>query len=83
VVSAFGYIASVRTPEWNYSAIWNKEKYKGTYKPQLYDSRRDPHELHDVADQNPAVVKDLQSKLERYVSSGWEITRGSFNEKAG
>jgi arylsulfatase A-like enzyme len=83
VVSAFGYIASVRTPEWNYSAVWNREKYKGTYKPQLYDSRADPHELHDVADQNPAVVKDLQAKLERYIASGWEITRGSFNEQAG
>jgi arylsulfatase A-like enzyme len=83
VVSAFGYIASVRTPEWNYSAIWNKEKYQGTYKPQLYNSNQDPHELRDVADQNLSVVKDLQAKLERYIASGWEITRGSFNEKAG
>jgi arylsulfatase A-like enzyme len=83
VVSAFGYIASVRTTEWNYSAMWNKEKYQGTYKPQLYNSKQDPHELHNVADQNPAVAKDLQAKLEQYIASGWEITRGSFNEKAG
>lgn len=83
VVSAFGYIASVRTHEWNYSAVWNKEKYKGSYKPQLYNSKNDPHELKDVADQNPAVVKELQGKLERYIESGWDITRGGFNEKAG
>ncbi len=83
VVSAFGYIASVRTLEWNYSAVWNKEKYKGAYQPQLYHTTTDPHELHDVADQNPTVVKDLQAKLERYIASGWEITRGSFNEPVG
>ena len=83
VVSAFGYIASVRTPEWNYSAVWNKEKYKGSYKPQLYNSKHDPHELQDVADQYPTVAKDLQAKLERYIASGWDITRGSFNERAG
>jgi hypothetical protein len=82
-VSAFGYIASVRTLEWNYSAVWNKEKYKGMYKPQLYKSANDAHELHDVADQYPNVVKDLQAKLERYIASGWDITRGSFNEPVG
>lgn len=83
VVSAFGYIASVRTPEWNYTAVWNKEKYNGTYQPQLYSSNKDPHELQDVAGQYPAVVKDLQAKLERYISSGWDITHGTFNEPVG
>jgi arylsulfatase A-like enzyme len=83
VISAYGYIASVRTHEWNYSAVWNKEKYQGIWKPQLYNSKSDPHELKDVADRYPAVVKDLQAKLERYIASGWDITRGSFNEKAG
>jgi arylsulfatase A-like enzyme len=83
VVSAYGYIASVRTPEWNYSAVWNKEKYKGDYQPQLYNRKKDPQELRDVASQHPAVVKELHAKLARYIASGWEITRGSFNEKAG
>lgn len=83
IVSAYGYIASVRTPEWNYSAIWNKEKYTGTYKPQLYNRQSDPEELTNVAERNPAVVKDLHAKLERYIASGWAITRGSFNEKVG
>lgn len=83
VVQAFGYIAAVRTPEWNYSAIWNREKYVGTYKPQLYDRRKDPDELKTVADDNPAVIKELHTKLEQYIASGWGITSGSFNEKAG
>jgi arylsulfatase A-like enzyme len=83
LVQAFGWIAAVRTREWNYSAIWNREKYVGEYAPQLYDTRKDPQELKNVADQHPAVVKDLHAKLERYIASGWEITGGSFAEKAG
>ena len=45
IVTAYGYVASVVTPEWNYSAVWNKEKHQGTYKPQLYDRKKDPHEV--------------------------------------
>jgi hypothetical protein len=82
VVSAFGYIAAVRTPEWNYSAVWNKELYAGKYKPQLYNRKTDPEELKDVASDYPAVVKELQAKLDAYISSGWDMTSGSFNEKA-
>src|ERR1700761_8409568 len=59
VVSSYGYIASVRTPEWNYSAIWDKAKYQGHYAPQLYDLKRDPDESKTVAEANPAVVADL------------------------
>jgi len=83
VVQSYGYIAAVRTQEWNYSAIWNKEKYQGTYAPQLYNRRQDPDELTTVAEQNPAVVKELHAKMEEYIASGWGITNGSFNEKAG
>ncbi len=53
VVSAFGYVGAVRTQEWNYSAVWNREKYKGHYQAQLYDRRKDPEELVDVAAGNP------------------------------
>jgi arylsulfatase A-like enzyme len=80
VVSAFGYVGAVRTPEWNYSAVWNREKYKGHYQPQLYDRKKDPDELVDVAGQNPSVTEKLQANLDRYISSGWDITRGTFNE---
>jgi len=80
VVQAYGWIAAVRTAEWNYSTIWNRERYIGEYKPQLYDRRKDPDELHTVAEENPAVVKELQKKLEEYIASGREITNGSFSE---
>jgi arylsulfatase A-like enzyme len=81
VVSSFGYIAAVRTPEWNYSAVWNKEKFQGSYKPQLYDLKNDPNELKSVADQHPQVVKDLQAKLDEYINSGKDITNGTFSEE--
>ena len=83
VISAYGHVAAVRTPEWNYSAVWNKEKYEGKYAPQLYDLRKDPQELKTVAESHPAVVRELQSKLERYIASGWSITNGSFHKAAG
>jgi arylsulfatase A-like enzyme len=83
VVTAYGYIAAVRTPEWNYSAIWNREKYVGEYKPQLYNRKKDPDELKTVADDHSATVRELHTKLEQYIASGWGITSGSFNEKAG
>jgi len=82
VVQAFGWIAAVRTEEWNYSAIWNREKYVGEYKPQLYDRKKDPEELSTVADAHPDVVKELHTKLEKYIASGWGITNGNFNEQA-
>jgi arylsulfatase A-like enzyme len=81
VVQGFGWIAAVRTLEWNYSAIWNRQQYVGEYAPQLYDTRNDPQELKNVASEHPAVVKELQAKLERYIASGWDITDGSFFER--
>jgi arylsulfatase A-like enzyme len=80
-VQSYGWIGAVRTPEWNYSAVWNREQYVGEYKPQLYNRRKDPDELHTVAEQNPAVVKELHKKLEEYIASGREITNGSFSER--
>lgn len=80
-VSAFGGIASVRTQEWNYSAVWDKARYKGDYKPQLYDLKNDPNELHSVADQHPQVLSYLQGKLDEYLNSGKEITEGTFSQE--
>ena len=81
VVSSFGFIAAVRTPEWNYSAVWNPEKYQGKYAPQLYDLKKDPDELKNVAEQNPSVVKDLQAKLQEYMDSGKDLTNGTFGQE--
>jgi arylsulfatase A-like enzyme len=81
VISSFGYIASVRTPEWNYSAVWNPAKYQGKYAPQLYNRKQDPDELHTVAEANPSVVKELQGKLDRYLESGRGLTNGTFSKE--
>jgi arylsulfatase A-like enzyme len=81
IVSSYGYIASVRTHEWNYSAVWDKEKYHGSYVPQLYDLKKDPEELQNVASQHPQVLQDLQAKLDQYIASGKDITNGTFSEQ--
>ncbi len=81
VVTGFGYVAAVRTREWNYSQVWNAAAYKGSYSPQLYDLARDPKELTNVADKYPAVVERLSGLLKEYVASGERITRGSFFER--
>jgi arylsulfatase A-like enzyme len=79
IVSSYGYIASVRTPEWNYSAVWDRSKYQGNYQPQLYDLKNDPNELKSVADQHPQVLKDLQAKLDQYLNEGRDLTNGTFS----
>ncbi len=81
VVQGYGYIAAVRTPEWNYSQVWNPRGYKGTYPPQLYNLAEDPEELSNVAPKHPDVTKRLSALLRDYVASGERITRGSFAEK--
>ncbi len=79
VVITYAWIASLRTREWNYSAVWNREKYSGRYEPQLYHLARDPEELRSVADARPAVLQELHAKIEAYMSSGRPLTRGSFH----
>jgi arylsulfatase A-like enzyme len=79
IVSAFGGVASVRTPEWNYSTVWNKQYYPGSYKPQLYDLKRDPDELTTVADQHPEVLTHLQAKLDEYQAYGKDRSDGTFS----
>jgi arylsulfatase A-like enzyme len=81
IVSSFGGIAAVRTPEWNYSAVWDKERYKGTYKPQLYNLKDDPDELKSVADDHPEVITHLQSKLDEYLASGKDGAKGTFSQE--
>ncbi|MCZ2147041.1 MAG: sulfatase-like hydrolase/transferase [Bryobacterales bacterium] len=83
VVHAYGWVAAVRTREWNFSTVWKKDKYQGSYAPQLYDTQKDPEELTNVADKHPDVVKQLSAKIAEYMASGESITRGSFHERAG
>jgi arylsulfatase A-like enzyme len=73
-VTGWGEHGSVRTKEWNYIGRWSP----GAAFEELYNVRRDPLELEDVAAQNPAVVKEFHQKLKQHVDGGWEVTRGTF-----
>jgi arylsulfatase A-like enzyme len=77
VVTGWGEHASLRTPEWNYLQRWSP----GPKFEQLYDLKKDPRELTNVAAENPTVVAHMKQQLQEYVSGGWEITRGSFVKK--
>jgi arylsulfatase A-like enzyme len=77
IVGQFGWVGSVRTAEWAYQASLDESKTNG-FRPQLYDLKRDPHELHDVAEQNANVIRALDPLLRAYIDNGWETTRGSF-----
>jgi len=81
VVQAYGWIAAVRTPEWNYSRAWRPEMLGSPYAPQLYDLTKDPEELTNVAAKHPDVTAKLDRLIDDYMASGEGLTRGSFHEK--
>lgn len=81
VVQAYGWIAAVRTREWNYSEIWKPGPWQPAYPPQLYNLEKDPQELTNVAAQYPDVTRQLSPKLKEYFASGEGSTRGSFHAK--
>jgi arylsulfatase A-like enzyme len=74
IVTGWGEHGAVRTPDWCYIGRGSQ----GPRFQELYDLRRDPDELHNVADSHPEVVKSLQAKLKEQVDSGWELTQGTF-----
>lgn len=76
-VTGWGRHATVRTAEWSLITTW-----MGPATPaadQLYNRRKDPEELTNVAAANPAVVADLRRKLDAYIESGRGITGGTFH----
>jgi len=79
VVQTYGWVGAIRTPEWNYSQVWNPEAKKVSYRPQLYNLQKDPEELTDVIDRHPDVAKRLAGLMREYVASGQGMTVGSFN----
>ncbi|MCW5977876.1 MAG: sulfatase-like hydrolase/transferase [Bryobacteraceae bacterium] len=81
-VQAYGWIAAVRTSEWNYSRAWRPEKLDRPYAPQLYNLEQDPEELVNVAAKYAAVTAELDRKLDEYIASGLDLTSGSFHEQA-
>ena len=86
-VMAYGWIGAVRTPEWNFSAVWNPQAYAAEsqekYPPQLYSREKDPDELTNIAEKHPEVVANLKKKLDEYIASGEGLTRGSFHAREG
>jgi len=81
VVRAYGWIAAVRSKQWNYSEVWNRHAFRGEYKPQLYNLEKDPKELVNVVDQYPDIAKQHSTWLKEYIASGWDITGGSFGAR--
>jgi arylsulfatase A-like enzyme len=77
VVTGWGEHAALRTPEWTYIQRWSP----GPKFEQLYDLKKDPKELSNVAEENASVVAHMKEQLTEYVASGWEVTRGSFSKK--
>jgi len=77
VVMQYGYYVAVRTAEWSYLLCINPKK-TGRELEELYDLRRDPQELTNVAAQHHAVVRDLKARLRRYLDAGEDLTNGSF-----
>lgn len=74
IVTGWGEHGALRTPEWCYIGRWSS----GPPLEQLYDLKRDPLELTDVAGRHPAATEKFRSMLAKYVEEGWPITRGSF-----
>ena len=74
IVIGWGEHGAVRTPEWCYIGRWSP----GPAFNELYDVRRDPDELKNVAAQRPQVVKELRARLLEHVEGGWALTRGTF-----
>ena len=74
IVTGWGEHGAVRTHEWLYIGRWSP----GAKFEQLYDVRKDPLELKNVAADNPSAVENFRAQLKRHVDGGWSITRGSF-----
>ncbi len=74
IITGWGEHGTVRTHEWVYIGRWSP----GAKFEQLYNVRKDPLELKNVAADNPTVVEDFRGQLKRHVDGGWSITRGSF-----
>jgi len=77
IITGWGEHATVRNHEWAYIGRWSP----GPPFEQLYDVRKDPKELNNVAAENPSVVAEYRARLKDHVDSGWTITRGTFATK--
>jgi arylsulfatase A-like enzyme len=77
VMTGWGVHATVRTHEWALITRWLPANHPHN-DDQLYDVRKDPDELTNVAEKHPSVIADLRKKLNAYIDSGRGITDGTF-----
>ena len=77
VITGWGEHGTIRNHEWAYIGRWSP----GPRFEELYDVRKDPKELKNVAVANPQVAAEYRARLKDHVDSGWTITRGSFATK--
>ena len=81
LVQEYGWIGAIRTAEWQFSKVVDRGRLGYDYDSQLYNRADDPDELTNVADQHPDVVAELGAKIDSYLESGVEITKGHFHAK--
>ena len=81
LVQEYGWVGAIRTAEWQFSKVVDRDKLGYDYDSQLYNRADDPDELTNVADQHPEVVAELGAKIDSYLESGTEITKGHFHAK--
>jgi len=81
LVQEYGWIGAIRTAEWQFSKVVDRARLGYDYDSQLYNRVDDPDELTNVADQHPDVVAELGARIDSYLESGTEITKGHFHAK--
>lgn len=81
VVQGYGWVAGIRTQEWQMSRVMDRNKLGYDFDTQLYNRADDPDELTNVATQNPDVVADLSARIDSYLAAGAGLTDGTFNAK--
>ena len=79
VFTGWGTHATVRTPEWALITTWTGPERKNA--DQLYDLKKDPEELVNVAAQQPKVVQELRRQVAAYIESGRGVTNGTFHRE--
>lgn len=62
-------LESFAVVEEGWKLVWNVRRPNGVPELQLFDHRRDPRDLHDVAGQHPEIVKRLQQRLSAWRKS--------------
>ncbi len=81
LVQGYGWVAAIRTKEWQFSKTMDRSKLGYDYAPELYSRADDADELTNVADQHPDVVADLSARIDAYLESGKDITTGHFHAR--